>query len=1383
MKEDFTRCPSCGLTHPGNQRSCPVTGERLRAGPIGGGEATAIPRLVLTTPEGERSILLQPFNTLGRHPNNSIQLLDKILSKQHCVIELRGGRYVLRDLGSLNGTFVNGERVRCETPLDEGDDIALGATRCRLQLTGDARDDRHDTSADPAAPRLLAHLATDKPLYRPGEALYARAALLDAFTRAPSGTGVGVGFEVRSPRGDVVLTRPGQVVQGVAALSWTIPADLAGGEYKLVATFPAEGFPPAELGFSIRAHRAPRLEAELESGVLLSFYPEGGDLVVGLPGRLYLEARTPRGKPAEVAGRIVDGAGEVLARFRTEHEGRGRVALTPMRSGRAYMAVLDEPSGVSELFPLPEVARDGFTIVSLDDVTGAEEAVRLRIAATSTGKARVALYAREREVAALGLNLAAGEVKEVALTPAAAADAVLRATVYDGAGLPRAERLVFRRPLRSLRVEVEVTPAKAGLRAAASVVVRTTNAAGRPVSATVLLAVVDDAVLEMIERRERAPRLAAQALLGSEVRELADAHVYLEQDESAARKLDLLLGSQGWRRFAFHDATKFLAEHGDRAERALARRRPAAPTEWQTAVAFAPAMAPALRAALHAPAAGSAVPLLEAGTALGAHDERSGAKAHPPIMAAQPPAPRVQVAPPSSSIPAAAVPRHGEMIFGPPLMPAQTPARKPITAGGRIRPAAPPMPQPILAVREYAHRASALFDGSRTDFAETLYWNAGITTPRTGEAKVTFDLCDSVTTFRVRADAVSADGALGLGDAVLEACRPFYIEPKLPQQVSAGDVIEATVTVVNGTQDRIDAEVSLAVTGALIASPNATSIGVGAESRERILVPIAVGPGRGVASVAVRAHAGAHADQVTRALEVASAGFPITIAAAGRIEAGGAATHVMALPDAVEPGSITTEVIFYPSPLASLTQALEALLREPCGGFEQASSTSYPNVLGLHFLASHLGADPRLLRRAAELIERGSPQVMELADMATVSTVSGEMLSRTVAWLSSRRDGRGGFTRDPRAVDSFGAAPDDVTDAYITWSLGQAGVSGLEAEVARVRANALESDDAYGLALAANVILDAGDTAGAPVLARLAAKQDADGAVRGAATSITGSGGADLVVETTSLAILAWLKASARDEAGAGGSLPADRADRAMEWLLARCMGGRFGATQATILALKAIVAHDAARRRLKQAGSVVVSVNGEPCVEASFTADHECTITLPSFAGALSPGERRVELRMKEGAPMPYSLRISYATALPPSAPACKVGLTTALARAEITEGEPVDLRVEVVNLTEEGLPRVVAIVGLPGGLEARVDWLKRLVSDGSVDCWETRGREVVLYWRSIAPRARRALTLSLIGEVPGTYSAPLSRAYLYYNDEDRSWAPPLRARVISGR
>ncbi len=88
-------------------------------------------RLILATAEGQQAIELRPINSLGRHPNNSIQLLDKIVSKEHCILEQRDGQFILRDLGSLNGTYINGERVRGEQGLRHGDEIALGSTRAR----------------------------------------------------------------------------------------------------------------------------------------------------------------------------------------------------------------------------------------------------------------------------------------------------------------------------------------------------------------------------------------------------------------------------------------------------------------------------------------------------------------------------------------------------------------------------------------------------------------------------------------------------------------------------------------------------------------------------------------------------------------------------------------------------------------------------------------------------------------------------------------------------------------------------------------------------------------------------------------------------------------------------------------------------------------------------------------------------------------------------------------------------------------------------------------------------------------------------------------------------------------------------------------------------
>jgi adenylate cyclase len=89
-------------------------------------------RLILVTAEGQQVVELRPVNSLGRHPNNSIQLLDKIVSKEHCTIEKRAEGFVLRDAGSLNGTYINGERVKGEQLLRHGDEISLGSTRARF---------------------------------------------------------------------------------------------------------------------------------------------------------------------------------------------------------------------------------------------------------------------------------------------------------------------------------------------------------------------------------------------------------------------------------------------------------------------------------------------------------------------------------------------------------------------------------------------------------------------------------------------------------------------------------------------------------------------------------------------------------------------------------------------------------------------------------------------------------------------------------------------------------------------------------------------------------------------------------------------------------------------------------------------------------------------------------------------------------------------------------------------------------------------------------------------------------------------------------------------------------------------------------------------------
>lgn len=69
---------------------------------------------------------------VGRSEENEVFLLDPSVSRAHAVVELDGGAATVRDLGSTNGTFVNGERIEAH-PLRDGDELTFGNTRMRFE--------------------------------------------------------------------------------------------------------------------------------------------------------------------------------------------------------------------------------------------------------------------------------------------------------------------------------------------------------------------------------------------------------------------------------------------------------------------------------------------------------------------------------------------------------------------------------------------------------------------------------------------------------------------------------------------------------------------------------------------------------------------------------------------------------------------------------------------------------------------------------------------------------------------------------------------------------------------------------------------------------------------------------------------------------------------------------------------------------------------------------------------------------------------------------------------------------------------------------------------------------------------------------------------------
>jgi pSer/pThr/pTyr-binding forkhead associated (FHA) protein len=78
---------------------------------------------------------------IGRGADCDLRLRVSSVSRHHCLIRLGGAEATLVDLGSSNGTYLNGTRVRSQATLNNGDEVQLGACRFLVELGDDDKID------------------------------------------------------------------------------------------------------------------------------------------------------------------------------------------------------------------------------------------------------------------------------------------------------------------------------------------------------------------------------------------------------------------------------------------------------------------------------------------------------------------------------------------------------------------------------------------------------------------------------------------------------------------------------------------------------------------------------------------------------------------------------------------------------------------------------------------------------------------------------------------------------------------------------------------------------------------------------------------------------------------------------------------------------------------------------------------------------------------------------------------------------------------------------------------------------------------------------------------------------------------------------------------
>jgi hypothetical protein len=107
-----------------------MASERVEGRPLG---TLVVERSPARTPRVGERLTLRATNAIGRDAGNDIALPDEAASARHARLDADGGEWWIEDLGSTNGTLVNGVKIERRERLRPGDEIAIGRVALRLE--------------------------------------------------------------------------------------------------------------------------------------------------------------------------------------------------------------------------------------------------------------------------------------------------------------------------------------------------------------------------------------------------------------------------------------------------------------------------------------------------------------------------------------------------------------------------------------------------------------------------------------------------------------------------------------------------------------------------------------------------------------------------------------------------------------------------------------------------------------------------------------------------------------------------------------------------------------------------------------------------------------------------------------------------------------------------------------------------------------------------------------------------------------------------------------------------------------------------------------------------------------------------------------------------
>ncbi|GAA4455751.1 Plug domain-containing protein [Nibrella saemangeumensis] len=407
-------------------------------------------------------------------------------------------------------------------------------------------------------PKEKVYVQTDRTYYLPGETVWLKGYLFDGLSHEVDSISGVLYVDLIDPAArKLVMQAQLKAVGGQAPGQLTLPETVAPGSYLLRAytgwmrNFSEDFYftkslvvlPPGGALSPTAAPTAARPDVQ--------FMPEGGELVMGLDSRVAFKVVDATGRGMEAEGFVLNSRNDTIAGLSSMHLGMGAFKLKP-EPDQTYTAYLRQGTEPYARYALPAARPQGY-VLTVDNISN-KASIRAFITnnkpASTAGE--VTLVAQVRGTI---IQVARGAVSKksllVQLPRDKFPDGIAQLTLFDETNTPVCERLVYTE--NGGKLTISVTPQKPSVKPREKVTmdVSVTDAQNKPVAANLSMAVTD--VRQALEPDSNDATLVSHLLLTSDLKGTIEQSGYYFDPTKRDRlqKLDLLLMTQGWRRFTW----------------------------------------------------------------------------------------------------------------------------------------------------------------------------------------------------------------------------------------------------------------------------------------------------------------------------------------------------------------------------------------------------------------------------------------------------------------------------------------------------------------------------------------------------------------------------------------------------------------------------------------------------------------------------------------------------------------------------------------------------------------------------------------------------------------------------------------------------------------